>query len=76
VAFVDKYRKSGKLKDIYWFADGSGGVSIWNFASAEEAYTILHESPVFTFLDANVVPVMDYEGATKLRTAMAGAPAT
>lgn len=66
-SFIDKYLKSGKCKDRYWFANGSGGVAIWDFESAEEAYSILRESVVFPFIESELIPLMDYKGLTKLR---------
>jgi muconolactone D-isomerase len=66
-AFMEKYFKSGKCKARYWFANGSGGIAIWDFDSTEEAYTILHESPAFPFIESELVPIFDYQGLTKIR---------
>lgn len=66
-AFIDKYFKSGKCKDRYWFANGSGGIAIWDFESPEEAATILRESVVFPYIKSELIPLIDYKGAAKLR---------
>ena len=46
-AFIEKHSKSGKCRERYWFANGTGGIAIWDFASAEEAFAVLRESPAF-----------------------------
>ncbi len=66
-AFIDKYLKSGKCKDRYWFANGTGGIAIWDFESAEEASTILRESVVFPYIKSELIPLIDYKGLTKMR---------
>ena len=66
-AFIDKYLKSGKCQDRYWFADGSGGIAIWDFESPEEANAILRESVVFPYLKSQLIPLIDYKGLTKMR---------
>ena len=67
LAFIEKYQKSGKCKDRYWFANGSGGIAIWDFESPEEAVTILRESVVFPYIKSELIPLIDYKGAAKLR---------
>jgi muconolactone D-isomerase len=66
-SFMEKYIKSGKCKERYWFANGSGGIAIWDFESAIEASSILRESPVFPYIDSELIPLIDYQDATKLR---------
>ncbi len=66
-AFIDKYFKSGKCKERYWFANGSGGIAIWDFESPMEASRILRESPVFPYLRSELVPLVSYEDAMEAR---------
>lgn len=58
-AFVQKYTKSGHWKAHYGFANGRGGISIWEFASGEEMSRILRESPVWGYLDSDIIPLSE-----------------
>lgn len=48
-AFVDKYLKAGKCKDIYFHGDMKGTVSIWELQSSEESARLTLENPMSTF---------------------------
>ena len=68
-AFVDKQRKSGKLKELYSLGSMRGPVGIWNFASDEEMGRVFRESPMYAFLDVDVIPIMDLDTAAKINAA-------
>ncbi len=53
--FVQKYASLGKWKKEYLFANGRGGIAIWEFASGEEMSRILRESPVWGYLDSEII---------------------
>ena len=58
-AFVQKYAKSGHWKVNFGFANGRGGIAIWEFASGEEMSRILRESPVWAYLDSEIIPLSE-----------------
>ncbi len=60
-AFIQKYAKSGKWKANYMFANGRGGIAIWEFASGEEMSRILRESPIWGYLDSEIIPLSETE---------------
>ena len=69
--FVEKQRKSGKLKDMYALGTLRGPVSIWDFANEEEMGRIFRESPMFVFLDVEITPIVDADTAAKINAAFA-----
>jgi len=69
VAFIDKYRKAGKCKEIYETADLKGGVSIWEVASSEESARLMLENPMLAFQDIDIQPLVEYDVAMKAATA-------
>jgi muconolactone delta-isomerase len=58
-AFIQKYAKSGNWKANFSFANGRGGIAIWDFASGEEMSRILRESPVWGYLDSEIIPLSE-----------------
>jgi hypothetical protein len=65
VAYHDKYRKTGKLKETLTFAYGKL-LSIWNVASFEEMMSIQSEHPYSVFVNYNSEPFLDHEEVVKL----------
>jgi len=65
-AFVDKYRKTGKCKDIYFTADLKGGVSIWEVESGEEAARLMLENPQLPFIDIDIQPIVEWDAGMKV----------
>jgi hypothetical protein len=66
-AFIDKYLKAGKLKEIYFHGDMKGSVGIWEFQSSEEAGRLSLENPLLPFLDVSITPLIEYDVGKKLR---------
>ena len=75
IAFVHKYMKAGKWKHFFPFANGRGGISVWEFASGEEMATTLAESPIYHHLDSQIVPLMEPEVTKRLLEAAEAASA-
>jgi muconolactone delta-isomerase len=63
-AFLQKYAKSGQWRALYQFANGRGGIAIWEFESGQEMSRILQESPLFGYLDSEVVPLTSIESVS------------
>jgi muconolactone delta-isomerase len=61
IAFVDKYRASGKCRHVYYTSDLKGTVSIWEVDSSEEAARLMTENPQVPFADVSVQPLIEYE---------------
>jgi len=66
-AFIDKYLKAGKLKEIYFHSDMKGSIGIWEFQSGEEAGRLVLENPLISFLDVEITPLIEYDVGKKLR---------
>ena len=66
LAFVDKYLKLGKCKEGYGLANQKGTVSIWDFASDEDAARIVREYPMYPFTDTEIIPLVGYQALTKV----------
>ncbi len=60
-AWVQKYAKLGKWKAHYPFADGRGGISIWEFESGEEMARILADSILWPFIDSETIPLSEVD---------------
>ena len=65
IAFVEKYRKAGKCKEIYQDADMQGAVSIWEVESDEENTQLMLENPLAPFSDLDIRPVIDWDVGVK-----------
>jgi hypothetical protein len=53
--WVQKYAKLGKWKAHYPFADGRGGISIWEFESGEEMARILSDSILWPYIESETI---------------------
>jgi hypothetical protein len=60
-AWIEKYAKLGKWKAHYPFANGRGGISIWEFESGEEAARILSESNLFPYIESETIPLSEVD---------------
>ena len=65
VAFIDKYRKAGKCKEIYMDGDMKGGVIIWEVKSDEEVTKSNLENPLAPFSDFDIRPIIDWDVGVK-----------
>jgi muconolactone delta-isomerase len=69
VAYIEKYRKTGKCKEIYETADLKGSVSIWEVESSEESARLMLENPLLAFSDLDIQPLVEFDVAIKAMTA-------
>ena len=65
VAFIEKYQKAGKCKEIYLDGDMKGSVSIWESDSEEEGTKFILENPFSPFSDIDSHPVIDWDIGVK-----------
>ena len=65
VAFIDKYRKAGKCKEIYMDGDMKGGVLIWEVESDEDITKAILENPISPFSDIDARPIIDWDTGVK-----------
>lgn len=64
-AFIDKYRKEGKCKEIYIVPGLKMTVSIWEAESDEKLGRLFPEWPMFPFADVEVYALADFDTHTK-----------
>ena len=64
-AFIDKYRKAGKCKEIYNVPGLKMGVSIWEVESAEEMTRLFLENPSYPFMDVETYILSDWDTMTR-----------
>ncbi len=65
-AFMRKYRKTGKCEAAYMHDDMSGGVTIWEVESAEEAAQLALENPMSSFFDTESRLIVEWDAGMKL----------
>ena len=65
VAFIEKYQKAGKCKEIYWDGDIKGSISIWETDSEEEGTKFITENPLSPFSDIDIRPVVGWDIGVK-----------
>jgi hypothetical protein len=64
VAYHDKYRRTGKLKETLTFSNAKL-MSIWNVASFEEMLSVISEHPYSVFVNYSTEPFLDHEEVIK-----------
>lgn len=69
VAFLKKYQKMGKCKEIYSDGDMQGGVSIWETDSEEDVTKFILENPMSPFMNIEIRPVIGWDIAVKAQRA-------
>jgi len=67
-AFLEKYRKAGKLKEVFYTSDMKGMVSIWEIGSSEESARLVIETPTFAFQDIEAQPLIEFDVAKEVVT--------
>ena len=66
VAYIDKYRNTGKCKVIYFTGDLQGSVSIWEAESDEDSIRIIAENPIARFSDLDIRPLIEWDLGVKV----------
>ena len=61
VAFVERHRKTGNCKEIYYTPGSKGKVSIWIADSAEEITLRFLENPMSVYEDAQIYLLSDWD---------------
>jgi muconolactone delta-isomerase len=78
MAFVDRYRKEGKCKEIYFTPDMKGSVSVWEMESDVEVAHLMLEFPQLPYTDFEITPILEWDAGLKAlaeyREQMAAAP--
>ena len=65
VAYIEKYKKTGKCKEIYMDGDMQGSASIWETDSEEEVTKFILENPMSPFMNMEIRPVIGWDIAVK-----------
>ena len=65
-AFVNKYRKAGKCKEIYNAPGLKMTVSIWEMESAEELTRLFLENPMYPFMEVESYILGDWDSFIKV----------
>ena len=65
VAFIEKYQKAGKCKEIYLDGDMKGSVSVWETDSEEESVKFIVENPFSPFSDIDIRPIIGWDIGVK-----------
>ena len=55
------YKEAGRIRDVFGFRDGNGGIIILEAASGEEVGAMVKELPLYDFADWEIVPMMTAE---------------
>jgi len=69
VAFIKKYDKMGKCKEMYMDADMQGSASIWETDSEVDVTKFILENPMAPFLNIEIRPVIGWDIAVKAQRA-------
>ena len=63
VSYVDKHRQDGTCKHIYLAPDMKGSISVWELESEQQRARILLENPLWTHMDIEIEPLLQWEPA-------------
>jgi len=59
--WIEKYRKAGKCKEIYWMPGWSRSMFIWEVESGEEASRVTTENPMTPYGDSEAYGLSDWD---------------
>jgi len=59
--FIDRNRKAGKCKEIYYLSDMKGSTSIWELESSEERARLVLDNPMRDIEDMEIQPVVEWD---------------
>jgi Muconolactone delta-isomerase len=65
VAYIERYKKVGKCKEIYMDGDMQGSASIWETDSEKEVTNFILENPMSPFMSIETRPVIGWDIAVK-----------
>jgi len=69
VAFIKKYHKAGKCKEMYMDGDMQGSASIWETDSEVDVTKFILENPMSPFMNIEIRPVIGWDVAVKAQRA-------
>ena len=62
--YTEKLVKEGEIKELWAYADGSGGGCIGEADSHEDAYKSMMANPYAPFLEYSITPIIDFKLAS------------
>ena len=62
--YTEKLVKEGKIKELWAYADGSGGGCIGQADSHEAGYKMMMANPYAPFLEYSITPIIDFKVAS------------
>jgi muconolactone delta-isomerase len=65
LSWIEKYRKSGKCKEIYWIPGWNRSVVIWEAESGEDASRTTAENPMNPYNDMEAYALSDWDAYIK-----------
>ena len=63
--YFEKFAKEGMLKEAYYLGNMKGAMVIFDLNSQKDLVRIAYESPAFTFVDAEITPLVDMDVVRK-----------
>jgi hypothetical protein len=69
VAYIRKYKRSGKCKEIYMDGDLQGSASIWESNSEAEVTRFILDNPMAPFMNIEIRPVISWDVSVKAQRA-------
>ena len=66
-AYVEKYKKSGQLKEVFLLGDLKSSATVWEHKSSEEMTRAVMEIPFFAYQDVEVLaPIVEEDAYRKV----------
>jgi hypothetical protein len=73
IAYIKKYQKMGKCKEVYMDADmmGSASIWVWDEKTDSEEYVskAVLENPMLPFMNMEIRPIIGWDAAVKAQKA-------
>ena len=69
VAYIKKYKRAGKCREIYMDGDMQGSASIWETNSEAEVTRFILDNPMAPFMNMEIRPVIGWDIAVKAQRA-------
>ena len=65
LSWIEKYRKAGKCKEIYWIPGWNRAAVIWEAESGEDASRTTAENPMAPYNDMEAYALSDWDAYIK-----------
>ena len=76
IDFVNQQRQAGTCREIYFAHDMKGSVGIWELESERQRALLLLENPMWTHIDIQMEPVMEWKASVNTIREYYAQPAT